>query len=47
MVTRLGFDSAQGFAIAAPMEGDELREWNRDWCVGRAGPAARARRLSA
>ena len=47
MVTRLGFDSAQGFAIAPPMPGDELREWNRDWCVGRAGPPVRTHRLSA
>ena len=47
LMSRLGFDAAQGFAIAAPMAGDELREWSRDWVVGRVAQAARTRRESA
>jgi EAL domain-containing protein (putative c-di-GMP-specific phosphodiesterase class I)/ActR/RegA family two-component response regulator len=35
MVSRLGFDTAQGFAISPPMAGERLREWSRDWSVGR------------
>jgi len=47
MVAKLGFDAAQGFAIAQPMAGDELREWSRDWCVRRSAAPKRARRASA
>jgi EAL domain-containing protein (putative c-di-GMP-specific phosphodiesterase class I)/serine/threonine protein kinase len=35
MVSRLGFDTAQGFGISPPMCGASLREWSRDWSVGR------------
>jgi len=47
MVAKLGFDAAQGFAISPPLPGDDLREWSRDWCIGRGGQVPRARRASA
>ena len=42
LVSRLGFDAAQGYFIAPPLPGECLADWSRDWSLGRH--AARAGR---
>ncbi len=47
LVSRLGFDAAQGFHVSAPLPGDRLAEWSRDWSMGRVAPGEGAMRASA
>ena len=46
-LARLGFDAAQGFGISPPMSGECLREWSRDWSVGRTVAPSAPLRASA
>ena len=35
LVTKLGFDAAQGYFVSPPLKDVALADWSRDWCMGR------------
>jgi EAL domain-containing protein (putative c-di-GMP-specific phosphodiesterase class I)/serine/threonine protein kinase len=47
LVSRLGFDTAQGYFIAPPLPGESLADWSRDWSLGRSAACAPALAVSA
>jgi len=42
LVTRLGFDAAQGYHLCPPLPAQDLADWSRDWCLGRRPGDGRA-----
>jgi EAL domain-containing protein (putative c-di-GMP-specific phosphodiesterase class I) len=47
LVSRLGFDTAQGYFIAPPLPGESLADWSRDWSLGRSAACAPALAVTA